>query len=608
MTDITNIPLDKLTAWEGNVRKTQNKRFIDELAASINAHGLQQNLVVRKHGRKFAVVAGGQRLKALQHLAHAGAIESRHPVPCKIIESDSDATELSLAENVVRDNMHPADQFEAFRKLIDNGAPAADVAARFGVTATVVAQRLRLARVSPVILKAYRDEKLNLEDVMAFAVSDDHKAQQHVFNEMAPWQGAREIRAALTENDIAATDKRVTFVTLKAYEKAGGATRRDLFSEDDEGVFILDIPLLDKLAIEKLEKAAKTVRTEGWKWVEIRTEFGYDERAQFHRCHPEQAPLSPEDASALEALEREYEAVMDLWQDGDENDPRPGRLDEIEESIDKLNDRDALWPPETLAFAGAVVTIGHDAKASVERGLVRPEDVPKKSAKAKSSNPDDAGTAGSEADPSSSLSAALTESLTAHKSAALSAALLQRPDIALAAVVHAFALEIVLDGHAVESSLEISAAPQSLHRVEGSKAIAEIEAARESWGQQIPGTPDGLWKWCLEQDRDVLLDLLAFCAATTVNAVQVKSDRQDSGRFRHSTMLTSALSLDMKAWFTPTAENYFSRISKPQILAAMLDAKGTPPAPAWEKLKKPELAAVAERETSGTGWLPLPLR
>ena len=608
MTDITNIPLDKLTAWEGNVRKTQTKGFIDELAASIKAHGLQQNLVVRKHGRKFAVVAGGQRLKALQHLADAGAIESCHPVPCKIIESDSDATELSLAENVVRDNMHPADQFEAFRKLIDNGAPAADVAARFGVTATVVAQRLKLARVSPVILKAYRDEKLTLEDVMAFAVSDDHKAQEHVFNEMAPWQGAREIRAALTENDIAATDKRVAFVALKAYEKAGGTTRRDLFSEDDEGVFILDIPLLDRLVIEKLEKAAKPVRAEGWKWIEIRTEFGYDERSQFHRRHPEQAALSPEDASALEALEREYEAVMDLWQDGDENDPRPGRLDEIEESIDKLNDRDALWPPETLAIAGAVVTIGHDAKASVERGLVRPEDVPKKSAKAKASKPDDAGTAGSEADPSSSLSAALTETLTAHKSAALSAALLQRPDIALAAVVHAFALEIVLDGHAVESSLEISAAPQSLRRVEGSKAIAEIEAARESWGQQIPGTPDGFWGWCLEQDQAVLLDLLAFCAATTVNAVRVKSDRQDSGRFRHATMLTSALSLDMKAWFTPTAENYFSRISKPQILAALREAKGMPPAPAWEKLKKAELAAVAERETSGTGWLPSPLR
>jgi len=608
MTDITNIPLSKLTAWDGNVRKTQNRAFIDELAASIKAHGLQQNLVVKKQGRKFAVVAGGQRLKALNLLAGTGAIESNHPVPCKIADGEIDVTELSLAENVVRDDMHPADQFEAFRLLIDKGAPVEDIAARFGVTATVVAQRLKLARVSPAILKAYRNEDLTLEQVMAFAISDDHAAQERVFAAMAEWQGAREIRAALTENDIAATDKRVRFVTLKAYEKAGGTIRRDLFSEDDEGVFVLDIALLDKLATGKLEKAAKPVRAEGWKWVDVRTSFGYEERAQFHRSNPEQAPLSAEDASALEALEREHEAVMDLWQEGDEDDPRPGRLDELEEAIDKLNDRDDVWPPETLAIAGAVVTIGNDGSVSVERGLIRPEDMPKKSAKAKPSKPDEAGNAASEGDQSPSFSAALTESLTAHKSAALSAELLQRPDIALAAVVHAFASKIVLGGHSADSSLEIAASPQSLRRVEGSKAFAQLEAARETWGHQVPGTHDGLWIWCLGQEQGVLLDLLAFCAATTVNAVQVKSDKQDSDRSQHAGQLASALSLDMKAWFTPTAETYFSRIGKPQILAALREARNTPPAPAWEKLKKADLAALAERETSGTGWLPALLR
>lgn len=59
---------------------------------------------------------------------------------------------------------------------------------------------------------------------------------------------------------------------------------------------------------------------------------------------------------------------------------------------------------------------------------------------------------------------------------------------------------------------------------------------------------------------------------------------------------------------TPTADNYFSRISKPQILEALREAKGTAPAPAWEKLKKSELAALAEREIEGRNWLPEPLR
>src|SRR4029077_3158681 len=112
MTNITNIPLNKLTAWEGNVRKTQSKG-IDELAASIAAHGLLQSLVVRKDGKKFAVVAGNRRLAALASLQKAGKIAAGFEVPCQVIENGADATEISLAENTVRENMHPADECDA---------------------------------------------------------------------------------------------------------------------------------------------------------------------------------------------------------------------------------------------------------------------------------------------------------------------------------------------------------------------------------------------------------------------------------------------------------------------------------------------------------------
>ena len=153
MTDTTSIPLNKLSAWEGNVRKTASDAGIDELAASIAAHGLLQSLVVRKEARgKHAVVAGRRRLRALLNLAKDGRIEADMPVPCQVIDSAADAAEISLAENVMREAMHPADEFEAFRDLADKGLPAADIAARFGVTETVVAKRLKLANVSPLIL------------------------------------------------------------------------------------------------------------------------------------------------------------------------------------------------------------------------------------------------------------------------------------------------------------------------------------------------------------------------------------------------------------------------------------------------------------------------
>jgi ParB family transcriptional regulator, chromosome partitioning protein len=605
MTDITNIPLNKLTAWEGNVRKTQNKSGIDELAASIKAHGLQQNLVVRKDGKKFAVVAGGRRLKALQRLAKSGDIEATYEVPCRITEA-ANAAEISLAENVMREDMHPADQFEAFRDLADKGMPATDIAARFGKSDSHVLKILKLARVSPKILKAYRAANVTLEDVMAFTVTDDHEAQERVFAAMAPWQGAQEIRAALTENDIAATDKRVKFVTLKAYEKAGGTTKRDLFSDDDTGVYIEDRGLLDTLVTERLEKNARAVRAEGWKWVQVTPEFAYQQSAEYRRIHAEPVPLTASEQKTLDKLQEEYARLNDEWNDCDEELESRPRLDNLEKLIAEIEERDGVWTTDQISMAGAVVSIDHQGKVKIERGFVRPEDMPSKIGKAKIATTSDSSGAEGEAEQPAGLSASLVESLTAHKSAALAASLLDAPDKGLAAVVYALVLDVFRHRH--DTALKFSATVQSLQRVEGSTAFQRLEAARETWGHRIPGTPKDIWGWCLEQDQAVLLDLLTFCAACTLNAVQMKTDRPDAPRLVHAARLATTLHLDMTAWFMPTAENYFNRVSKVQILEALQEARQQPPAPAWGNLKKAELAALAARETAGTRWLPLPLR
>ena len=566
---------------------------------------MQQNLVVRKDGKKFAVVAGGRRLKALQRLAKAGDIEPTYEVPCRITEA-ADAAEISLAENVVREEMHPADQFEAFRDLADKGMPATDIAARFGKSEMHVLKILKLARISPKILKAYRAADITLEEVMAFTVTDDHEAQEQVFAAIAPWQGSREIRAALTENDIAATDKRVKFVTLKAYEKAGGTTKRDLFSDDDSGVYIADPALLDTLVTERLQKNARALSAEGWKWVQITPDFAYQQSAEYRRIHAQPIPLTASERKRLDKLQEEYTQINDAWNDcDDEQEVRP-RLDELEKLIAEIEDRDGVWTSDQIAIAGAVVFIDHQGKAKIERGLVRPEDMPGKTGKAKSAkSPDISGNEG-EAEQPVGLSASLVESLTAHKSAALAASLLDAPDKGLATVVYALVLDVFRHRH--DTALKFSATVQSLQRVEGSAAFQRLEAARETWSQRIPGTPGDIWQWCLGQDQAVLLDLLTFCAACTINSVQMKADRPDSPRLVHASQLAAALHLDMTPWFTPTAENYFNRVGKIQILEALQEARQQPPAPAWGNLKKAELAALAAREIAATGWLPLPLR
>ncbi|MPY75906.1 MAG: hypothetical protein GEU87_16795 [Alphaproteobacteria bacterium] len=190
-TIIRDVPLSKLVPSEKNVRRTGRETGIEEMAASIAAHGLLQSLSVRPaldeagaETDKYAVSGGGRRLTALKLLAKRKRIAKSYAVPC--IVNDGDEQEVSLAENVVRENLHPADQFEAFKRLADEqGFGAEEIAARFGVTAHVVRQRLRLGAVSPKLMLVYRAGGLTLDQLMAFAITEDHARQEQVYDNLS---------------------------------------------------------------------------------------------------------------------------------------------------------------------------------------------------------------------------------------------------------------------------------------------------------------------------------------------------------------------------------------------------------------------------------------
>ena len=178
------VPLNKLVRSSLNVRKT-GADSIDDLAASIAFHGLLQNLTVTKKSATgktkskadtYEVVAGGRRLAALQSLAKQRKIPKDYAVPCKVVTDC--AEELSLVENTIRQPMHPADQFEAFHRLVATGLSVEDIAVRFGLTSLFVAQRLKLANVSPTFVQLYRDGGIRLEQLEALAISDDQDAQE----------------------------------------------------------------------------------------------------------------------------------------------------------------------------------------------------------------------------------------------------------------------------------------------------------------------------------------------------------------------------------------------------------------------------------------------
>jgi ParB family chromosome partitioning protein len=271
-TETIIVALNKLDLDPLNVRKTYATDGIQEMAATIRSDGYRilQNLIVRKGDKRgrFYVIAGGRRLAALNLLAEAGEISKDFPVECKE-RSAEEATEISLIENMQREAMHPVDEYEAFRVMADAGKSVEDIAARFGTTEVMVRKRLALARVAPALLDLYRSEEISFQLLTAFTVSDDHEKQIEVWNSLPSYgRDARSIRAALQAEAVKATDKRMKFLGgIEAYEAAGGAVKRDLFDTQNSG-YALDVALVEKLVMGRLETEADRLRAEGWKWVE----------------------------------------------------------------------------------------------------------------------------------------------------------------------------------------------------------------------------------------------------------------------------------------------------------------------------------------------------
>ncbi|MDE2976219.1 MAG: ParB N-terminal domain-containing protein, partial [Acidobacteriota bacterium] len=382
---IRPIALDRLSVAPENVRKAPPDAAAEaELKASIAAHGLLENLVVRGESSNghYAVVAGGRRLAALKALAADGVLDAAHPVPCLVVDNTAQSSELSLAENVIRIAMHPADQVTAFTKLAESGISVAAIAARFGISERLVEQRLRLGNAAPELLDAYRNDRIDLETLKAFAVTTDHGRQAAVWEEVAN-QGYRpaawQVKRLLTEERVPANSAMARFVGVGAYEAAGGAVLRDLFADEDEsGIWLEDLVLLQKLAMEKLGEAVKELETR-WRWATAMPEVDWTSIAHYGRISPEPSVPTDEETAELERLRIREDELADLDEDewtealGEEAQAIETRTCEIHEAIEAR----AAYQAGDYAIAGCIATIGRDGELQVIGGLVRPEDMPK---------------------------------------------------------------------------------------------------------------------------------------------------------------------------------------------------------------------------------------
>ncbi|MDX3930188.1 MAG: ParB/RepB/Spo0J family partition protein [Shinella sp.] len=642
------IPLNKLKKHPRNARKTpHSEASIEAKAASIAAKGILQNLVVEPEldaaseptGFYLVSIGEGRRLAQMLRVKRK-QIKKTEPIRC-VIDTANDAAEISLDENVTREDLHPADQFERFRELSeDRGWGAEEIAARFGVTAHVVKQRMRLGAVSPKLLQVYRDGELTLDQLMAFAITDDHARQEHVYENLSYNRAPSIIRRDLTKMNVAATDRCAVFVGAQAYAEAGGTIIRDLFTED-RGGFFEDPALLDRLAVEKLEQIAGEVReAEGWKWTAAYLDFPHAHGMR--RVYPYSVELSEEDAAAYDAAQDELERLNAEWEDADIGLPPEvdARLAELEAEIERIDAKRHAYDPDEIARGGAVIVVGHSGDVRIERGFIRAEDeAPEPEAETAEDGEtiidgvhvnadgeilDDESEDGEgddlpEAEPEEEtgdagkpLPDSLIRDLTAHRTLGLRLALGEQPDMALIAVVHALAAQTYYRGGSTAHCLEISPTSNYLAAhadgIEDTAAAKMLEDRHAGWAADMPRDVADLWGFVAGLDHASLMALLAHCASLTVNVVKLPWETSKRRAHETADKLATAVTLDMTAHWTPTVRSYFGRVTKAHILAAVREALADEAAERIADKKKVEMAEAAEQLLAGTGWLPPVLR
>lgn len=619
------VPLSRLRPSRRNVRKSAGPS-IEALAASIERVGLLQNLTVTlaAEGGHYEVVAGGRRFAALKLLAKKRRIAKDWDVPCLLV-ADASARTASQTENVQREAMHPADQFEAFAALVTEGRPVEDIAADFGVTPLVVQRRLKLANVSPRLMADYRADAVSLDQLMALAVTDDHAAQEAAFYEAPEWQrspGA--LRQRLTEREIGADHALVRFVGLDAYTATGGGIRRDLFADDDDtGTTLTDAALLERLVRDKLESLAEPVRAEGWAWVESVPHLSPAERQAFQNAPRQRREPTARESRRMEVLQGRItrtDAALEEAYDADDEDKAETlhqRREALVVELEAVQSQLIGHAPEVRAMAGAIVTLDREGWVLIHRGLLREAEAKALRAldaarQRATTGPGNGGGGNGESDESTTgdaqhgaehLSDRLAQRLSAHRTAAMQIEMARQPQVALAALVHALLQQALQGGY--RNALPLGVRLSLRDRLEDlapdwpeSPAAFALRELRQTWADKLPQEPGELFTVLLDKPQEELIQLLALCTAPAVDVVTPRATASQPGA-----ELAQALGLDMAAWWKPTADSYFLHVPKAAILDAVAQLAPNE-VQRLSKLKKAEIAQEAERLAEGSGWMP----
>ena len=633
-----NVRLGDLVWTAHNVRKTKRTaEAVRSMAQSIFAHGgVMQNLLLvadmqgNEWTGKYGVAGGETRRLGCCYLRDGGIPEAASTftddflLPGLIVDAP-EASAISATENIQRTQLHPADEFEAFRELFDQCGSAEHVAEFFAVTPATVERRLKLANASPKLFQLYRDGGMNLDQLMALCLVDDHARQESAWNagKNNHWmRNASNLRQALTKGKLNLRDSRIArFVGARSYEAAGGQVVRDLFSQHADDGYIEDGALLQRLAAEKLEAAANAVRAEGWTWVDVKLDFKHEEQSRYGRCPVRKRSLSKNEAKQLFDLRKQADTARKSWQaaeqreaDAAETDALGAAFEALDAQASALEDSGNAVAAPYRSIAGAVVTISHSGGVEVFRGFVRPDDRKELKRVQKSLERGAPATSkGASATPATTdsgagddLSRPLKLRLAAQRTAAMQVTVARNVPLALASLAFAMLSDVLVDDrHARTLRVACKSARLRLDSFDSSiqtaPAFTEMGELVATWKARLP--QGDVFAWLCELPQPELLQLIAVCTALTVDSVSEHAF-DASPLAGHAAEIARRGALDMADWWSPTSASYFDHVSKANSVTVVTAVASVQAAAPLAVLKKSELGVQAEKLLAGKRWLP----
>ena len=170
--DLMELDIDRLDPSSEQPRSVFKEKKLDELAQSIKHNGIIQPLVVRRKGDRFEIIAGERRWRAAQR---AGL----HKIPCVVKDvSSENVLEISLIENIQREELNPIEEANAFKRLLEmRDLTQEEVARRVGKDRSSITNALRLLKLPVELQRLVEEEKMSMGHARALLSIDSPEDQ-----------------------------------------------------------------------------------------------------------------------------------------------------------------------------------------------------------------------------------------------------------------------------------------------------------------------------------------------------------------------------------------------------------------------------------------------